>query len=270
MDSASTIFGPLFSDGGIVSEPRTTRDLYAQVGATSPPSEAPTSRHRDTLTSDQPSPATSGPSHPNLPPKEGTPTNTMTPRAMARLTTLPVQTDDILVLASDGLSDNLWDEDVLDEVLRFRRLGVADHGGSPMPSCEAGSTLADLPISSHSPEVSQSSSQTLSTPLSILPMGALLRRHMLAGKISEALCSRAKRVAERRPPGRASESRPDFSSLGARGVADSVGEETPFGRRARELGKDFRGGKRDGAYLCPLLFWLAFMGIFVIQTYQSS
>ena len=34
--------------------------------------------------------------------------------------TLPVRADDILILASDGLSDNLWDEDFLDEVLKFR------------------------------------------------------------------------------------------------------------------------------------------------------
>ena len=32
---------------------------------------------------------------------------------------LPVQANDILILASDGLSDNLWDEDVLDEVIRL-------------------------------------------------------------------------------------------------------------------------------------------------------
>ncbi|KAF9471833.1 hypothetical protein BDN70DRAFT_887695 [Pholiota conissans] len=33
---------------------------------------------------------------------------------------LPVRADDILILASDGLGDNLWDEDVLDEVLRVK------------------------------------------------------------------------------------------------------------------------------------------------------
>ena len=39
----------------------------------------------------------------------------------ARIFTVPVQADDILILASDGLSDNLWDADILDEVVRFRR-----------------------------------------------------------------------------------------------------------------------------------------------------
>ena len=43
-----------------------------------------------------------------------------TPPSAAQVITLPVRADDILVLASDGLSDNLWDEDVLDKVARFR------------------------------------------------------------------------------------------------------------------------------------------------------
>jgi protein phosphatase PTC7 len=38
---------------------------------------------------------------------------------MAQVVTLPMRTDDILVLASDGLSGNLWDENVLDKVVRF-------------------------------------------------------------------------------------------------------------------------------------------------------
>ncbi|EMD35826.1 hypothetical protein CERSUDRAFT_156565 [Gelatoporia subvermispora B] len=46
----------------------------------------------------------------------------------AHVFSVPVQADDILILASDGLSDNLWDEDVLDEVVRFRRPFLA--GGS--------------------------------------------------------------------------------------------------------------------------------------------
>ena len=73
--------------------------------------------------------------------------------------TLPVHADDILILASDGLSDNLWDEDVLDEVLKFRidfkETSSMDH--------------------SH-----------------------ILRKKSLASMLSEALCSRAKRVSEMR------------------------------------------------------------------------
>jgi serine/threonine protein phosphatase PrpC len=32
-----------------------------------------------------------------------------------------VKADDVLVLATDGLSDNVWDAAVLAEVVRFRR-----------------------------------------------------------------------------------------------------------------------------------------------------
>jgi serine/threonine protein phosphatase PrpC len=47
--------------------------------------------------------------------------STVTPRNSAMVITIPVKGDDILILASDGLSDNLWDEDVLDEVVRFKK-----------------------------------------------------------------------------------------------------------------------------------------------------
>ncbi|KAJ6616987.1 hypothetical protein B0H10DRAFT_1734057, partial [Mycena sp. CBHHK59/15] len=53
----------------------------------------------------------------------------ITPRSAAHLFTLPVQADDILILASDGLSDNLWDEDVLDEVCGSRGGGASVRTG---------------------------------------------------------------------------------------------------------------------------------------------
>jgi hypothetical protein len=107
-----------------------------------------------------------------------------------------VQADDILILASDGLSDNLWDEDILDEVLHFRR--------SFLDSTTSASER-------------------------------LLRRRTLAGMLSEALCSRARRVSEMvgRP------------ALAGAQVAD-INDEVPFARRAREQGRSFRGGKNDG------------------------
>ena len=80
-----------------------------------------------------------------------------TPPGAAQVITLPVRADDILVLASDGLSDNLWDEEVLDEVVRFRRTFLA----SPLAS------------------------------------GSQLPRRTLAGMLSEALCSRARNVSQR-------------------------------------------------------------------------
>ncbi|KAI0259478.1 phosphatase 2C-like domain-containing protein [Gloeopeniophorella convolvens] len=108
-----------------------------------------------------------------------------TPPGAAQVHTLPVRADDILILASDGLSDNLWDEEVLDEVVRFRRTFLA----SP----------------------------------------AALPRRTLAGMLSEALCSRARTVSQRR----------------ARAAAAVADEEVPFARRAREEGRAFCGGKSD-------------------------
>ncbi|KAH7908687.1 hypothetical protein BJ138DRAFT_1068361, partial [Hygrophoropsis aurantiaca] len=105
----------------------------------------------------------------------------------AQILELPVQADDILILASDGLSDNLWDEEVLDEVVRFKRSFLKTHQ-------DAGH--------------------------------GLLGRRTLAGMLSEALCSRARRVSERRGKG-------------------DVADEVPFARRAREMGRPFRGGKID-------------------------
>jgi len=115
------------------------------------------------------------------------PSTPTTPRTAAHVFTLPVRADDILILASDGLSDNLWDEDVLDEVVRFRKSFLVDSETSP-----------------------------------------LLRRRALAGMLSEALCSRARRVSERKH------------------IDVSVEDEVPFARRAREVGRPFKGGKNDG------------------------
>ncbi|CAE7083243.1 unnamed protein product [Rhizoctonia solani] len=47
------------------------------------------------------------------------PHSSTTPRADAQLITSPVIPGDIVILASDGLGDNLWDEEVLNEVERF-------------------------------------------------------------------------------------------------------------------------------------------------------
>ena len=185
--------------------------------------------------------------------------------------TLPVHADDILILASDGLSDNLWDEDVLDEVLKFRH---------------------DFKATG-----------------SIMDQSNVLRRKALAGMLSEALCSRAKRVSEMRTTNSSSKSRSAKQTLGSlppifpqltvipeeinnpttisllssrssssplplpsspspstRSKSRSnsplqtlshreteleprMGIETdeiPFGVRARQAGKMFRGGKQDG------------------------
>ena len=51
-------------------------------------------------------------------PLVSTPSSTLTPTLCnsAQILALPVQAGGIIILASDGLSDNLWDEDMLDEV----------------------------------------------------------------------------------------------------------------------------------------------------------
>lgn len=56
------------------------------------------------------------------------PKSSSTPKASAKRFDLQVQENDIVVLASDGMGDNLWDEDVLDEVARFTK-GGAGVGG---------------------------------------------------------------------------------------------------------------------------------------------
>lgn len=125
----------------------------------------------------------------------------------AQVFEIPVLADDILILASDGLSDNLWDEEVLEEVVRVKDVLLLH------PTLDGAS------------------------------LGQLLARRSLPALLSEALCSRARRVAER------------GSSSTRRGALEVVGEEVdevPFARRAREEGKKFKGGKVDG----ELLPWL--------------
>lgn len=123
----------------------------------------------------------------------------------AQVSDVPVQADDILILASDGLSDNLWDEEVLEEVVRIRELLLR-----------------------------HSYPRTGEEPLG--EISGMLARRSLAGMLSEALCSRARRVADR--------------GHGGAKVLEPVDEEScdevPFARRAREEGKRFKGGKVDG------------------------
>lgn len=138
----------------------------------------------------------------------------VTPSSAAHLFTLPVIADDILILASDGLSDNLWDEDVLDEVVRFRRSFLDTD-----PSTEGGASGTLNPTN------------TLNAGTT--PAERLLRRRTLAGMLSEALCSRASRVSENKKTQREADGSP------------AQDDEVPFARRAREAGKRFSGGKTD-------------------------
>lgn len=165
------------------------------------------------------------------------PTTAISPSSSAHVFTLPVQADDILILASDGLSDNLWDEDILDEVVRFRNGYL-----TPPPSTssstsahsreEASSRTTTGSVTEASSIPPSHAAQTQSTPVEITTAADRIRwRRALAGMLSEALCSRARRVSERRHTGSAT------------GVDE---DEVPFARRAREQGRTFRGGKNDG------------------------
>lgn len=120
-----------------------------------------------------------------------------------------MKADDILILASDGMSDNLWEEDVLDEVRR----AAAEH----MP--RAGEKAGDVAA------------------------GGMLGRRTLAGILSEALCSRARQVSEQ---ARGSKQDCHSSALKASENTENTEDDLPFARRAKEEGKPFRGGKCDG------------------------
>ncbi|KAI0819708.1 hypothetical protein BC628DRAFT_1401156 [Trametes gibbosa] len=134
----------------------------------------------------------------------------------ARVFTVPVEEDDILILASDGLSDNLWDADILDEVVRFRRSFMNTSSSSANPSV-----------------LGEDNAQCAS------PATAAFRRSTLAGMLSEALCSRAKRASETRGA-RKSQSSAQQPRKSLEGEL-----EVPFARRAREQGRLFDGGKPD-------------------------
>ncbi|EIW52806.1 uncharacterized protein TRAVEDRAFT_61130 [Trametes versicolor FP-101664 SS1] len=129
----------------------------------------------------------------------------------ARVFTVPVEEDDILILASDGLSDNLWDADILDEVVRFRHSFMGSGASTP---------AADSPGAS--------------------PATTAFRRSTLAGMLSEALCSRAKRVSEIRGSRKSSS-----HAQNANEPKVQVELEVPFAKRAREQGRLFDGGKPD-------------------------
>ncbi|THU98530.1 hypothetical protein K435DRAFT_838066 [Dendrothele bispora CBS 962.96] len=158
------------------------------------------------------------------------PSSPATPSSSAHVFTLPVEADDILILASDGLSDNLWDEDILDEVVRFRRNYLKSSSNTSLPSSE----------NSDETNAPKSASERI------------LWRRTLAGLLSEALCSRARRVSERRqnhvisvPIPTSSTNVSGQNSGSGTSTHIQIEDEVPFARRARESGKSFKGGKGD-------------------------
>ena len=157
---------------------------------------------------------------------------------------MPVQEDDILILASDGLSDNLWDTDILDEVVRFRRSFM---GPAPDVAPAAPAVSANANASANT----NANATAAHTP----SPSATFRRSTLAGMLSEALCSRAKRVSEMRGMSKAAaaaEAKKSVLTSAEDGVSQAqaqAGPEVPFAKRAKEQGKVFEGGKPDGEFV---------------------
>jgi hypothetical protein len=120
----------------------------------------------------------------------------------------------VIILATDGMSDNLWDEDVIDQL---SRLAAPDVDPAPSPT-----------------SVSTQSSH----PAGIPSLSASFRTALLPTTLSHSLCSRARTVSENRP-------NPPSCSAGP--------VDTPFSRRAKQEGLDFVGGKPDGKLLCRIL-----------------
>ncbi|KAJ6457405.1 hypothetical protein C8R47DRAFT_1180924 [Mycena vitilis] len=138
----------------------------------------------------------------------------VTPSSAAHLFTLPVQAGDIVILASDGLSDNLWDEDVLEEVERVGRAWGASASASAYPSTwsSASPTSASAGSApSNAAEVAEASSTEAEAEAELAQI----------------------RNGERKP-----EPRPQYAEVDE--------DDTPFARRARETGRVYRGGKNDG------------------------
>ena len=159
--------------------------------------------------------------------------------------------DDILILASDGLSDNLWDEEVLDEVVRFRRGFLVDSNSQEAD----GSKTEEHALNTKTEEVDKAKA-TLE-PETGPTTGGGVKRKTLAGMLSEALCSRARRVSERRPASISTpipilrRTREGSTPCGVHlsstpPIMEHDDDETPFARRAREAGRRFMGGKKDG------------------------
>lgn len=110
-----------------------------------------------------------------------------------------MQENDIIILSTDGMSDNLWDEDVIDQLSKLAAPLITPMG-TGMPLLEPSTALSPL------------------------------RTALLPTSLSHSLCARARSVADNGPS-----SRPGISTA-----------ETPFGRRAKEAGLEFVGGKPDG------------------------
>lgn len=98
------------------------------------------------------------------------------PRRDAGRWTVKVQRGDIIILGSDGLVDNLFDEDILEEVCRF--------APPPEDHLDSASSNSDFSENINNSASSSSKKETILPP------------DFSPQLVSEALCSRAKAVSE--------------------------------------------------------------------------
>ena len=174
--------------------------------------------------------------------------------------TLPVHADDILILASDGLSDNLWDEDVLDEVLKFRidfkeTSSMTDHSHilrqkflASMLSealCSRAKRVSEMRTSTSTKQImSPGSSLPIFSQLSIIPEE--MNNPTTISLLSSQSFSPAS--ASSSPTSSRSRSRSNFPpQTQTRSQAqETESDQIPFAVRAKLAGRMFRGGKQDG------------------------
>lgn len=130
----------------------------------------------------------------------------------AALYEVPVQKGDIIILASDGLIDNLYTMDILEEVLKFSKPSFKPETHTPDISSGANNQSSASPSSSEASRhhsLSTSSQMDYSTRMKFSPQ-----------RLSETLCSRAKAV-----------------------MLDPFVVASPFGDKATQQGLYFSGGK---------------------------
>lgn len=128
-----------------------------------------------------------------------------TPKKDAQRFSIKVKKNDIVILSSDGLVDNLFDEDILEEVLSFveeeEEANLRRHRTSGRSGAGGEGEGSTTPTTTTTPTTDP---------------------YSFSQELSKALCSRAKAVSE-----------------------DQRAVSSPFQQRANEEGIHFVGGKHD-------------------------
>ncbi|CAD6891012.1 unnamed protein product [Tilletia laevis] len=135
------------------------------------------------------------------------------PRRDAGRWSVKVEPGDVIIIGSDGLVDNLFDEDILEEVLRF----------APAPAAAASSDSESVsPQAADGQQAEGDQEGSAGGADEHAPFGNWLPADFSPQLVSEALCSRAKAVSE-----------------------DSRALYSPFQQRAVTEGLHYVGGKHD-------------------------